>query len=111
MEGRDAIILLARHTRINWAQNKGSMITIDPITSTLLLSDGFEAWAMDINNWSLDRGILSELPAFADKAWIDVDDQSKDIALQRDAQFFQDDMQFFRDVVDDQVLSTNFEGN
>ncbi|KAF2096146.1 hypothetical protein NA57DRAFT_59203 [Rhizodiscina lignyota] len=104
MDGKEILQLLMRHTHINWAHNMDSMVTFDPIKDTLLLSAKFEIWATDINNWSLDQAILSELPALANKAWIKAIVQGEDEAIQRDTLFFLDDMQTFRDAVDDQTL-------
>jgi hypothetical protein len=79
-----------------------AMITFNPTLDTLVFSTEFETWAADINNWSLDQAILSKLPALADKAWIKGPVQGKEEAIERDAIFFLDDMQSFRDMVDDQ---------
>lgn len=66
----DVLSPLARYTRINWPPNKDSMINLDPKTETLVLSDDFESWARDINNWSLDFVVVAKYPAFANRAWI-----------------------------------------
>ncbi|KAF2671439.1 hypothetical protein BT63DRAFT_423637 [Microthyrium microscopicum] len=87
----DVQSFFASHTHINWPSTHGDMLCIDPTTESLALSDEFESWAKDINNWSLDSAVEEHYPTIATMAWVKINGQVD----------FQEDMQAFESLIND----------
>jgi len=88
---KDFLALLSRCSNINWSAENGDMICINPMTDALVLSNAFDRWSKDINNWSLQRSMAVKFPALADKAWIKGEDTETE---------YDESVRAFRDLID-----------